>query len=78
MLASGARDSDVNWFDTRMGCEVAATAFNAVSSRSHAIFTLTMESKPGAKAVNQNVTLSKFHLVGVFIPLFIISCDILF
>ena len=34
-----------------------------VSSRSHAIFTLTMESKPGPSAVNQNITISKFHLV---------------
>ena len=34
-----------------------------VSSRSHAIFTLTMESKPGPNAVNQNITISKFHLV---------------
>merc|ERR1719394_1742513 len=47
------------------GRVTAATAMNKVSSRSHAIFTLTMESKPGPSAVNQNITISKFHLVDL-------------
>jgi len=47
------------------GRVTAATAMNKVSSRSHAIFTLTMESKPGPNALNQNITISKFHLVDL-------------
>ena len=41
------------------GRVTAATAMNKVSSRSHAIFTLTVESKPGPSCANQAVTVSK-------------------
>jgi len=45
------------------GRVTAATAMNARSSRSHAIFTLGVEAKP--KSDPKNVTVSKFHLVDL-------------
>eukprot|EP00092_Neocalanus_flemingeri_P020290 GFUD01021979.1.p1 GENE.GFUD01021979.1~~GFUD01021979.1.p1 ORF type:complete len:1250 (+),score=420.04 GFUD01021979.1:230-3979(+) len=45
------------------GRVTAATAMNARSSRSHAIFTLGVEAKP--KADPKAVTISKFHLVDL-------------
>ena len=45
------------------GRVTAATAMNARSSRSHAIFTLSVEAKP--KSDPKSVTLSKFHLVDL-------------
>jgi len=47
------------------GRVTAATAMNKVSSRSHAIFTLTVETKPGPSCANQGVTVSRFHLVDL-------------
>ena len=45
------------------GRVTAATAMNARSSRSHAIFTLSIEAKP--KSDPKAVTVSKFHLVDL-------------
>jgi len=45
------------------GRVTAATAMNARSSRSHAIFTLCIEAKP--KSDPKSVTISKFHLVDL-------------
>ena len=45
------------------GRVTAATAMNARSSRSHAIFTLSIEAKP--KADPKAMTISKFHLVNL-------------
>jgi len=45
------------------GRVTAATAMNARSSRSHAIFTITVEARP--KADPKAITVSKFHLVDL-------------
>jgi hypothetical protein len=41
------------------GRVTAATAMNKTSSRSHAIFTLTVEARPGPTCAVQGVTVSK-------------------
>ena len=41
------------------GRVTAATAMNKVSSRSHAIFTLTVEAQPGPSCTSQGTTVSK-------------------
>lgn len=56
---------------------VGATAMNVSSSRSHAIFTITVESSQLGEDGEQHVKMGKLHLVDLAVCSFYDRCNIL-
>lgn len=56
---------------------VGATAMNVSSSRSHAIFTITVESSQLGEDGEQHVKMGKLHLVDLAVCTFYDRCNIL-